>query len=79
MTPSSLEFATPSDCLGALSMGDKQQALDWLEKAYQERSGWLVNLRVAGPGLAAFRSPLPAACAPPGPAGSTMAPLRRLL
>jgi TolB-like protein/DNA-binding winged helix-turn-helix (wHTH) protein/Tfp pilus assembly protein PilF len=32
--------------LAALRSGDKEQALEWLEKAYQERSSWLVYLKV---------------------------------
>ncbi|MBA3512916.1 MAG: protein kinase, partial [Pyrinomonadaceae bacterium] len=27
-------------------LGDRDQAFNWLEKAYEERSGWLVNLEV---------------------------------
>ena len=29
-----------------LSLGEKARALEWLEKAYEERSGWLVNLKI---------------------------------
>lgn len=29
-----------------LGLGDKDQAMEWLERAYAERSGWLVLLRV---------------------------------
>jgi len=29
-----------------LGLGDKNQAFDWLEKAYSDRSAWLVNLKV---------------------------------
>ena len=29
-----------------LGLGDQSQAFDWLEKAYNDRSAWLVNLRV---------------------------------
>lgn len=32
--------------LPSLGLGDKEAALDWLEKAYQERSPWLTHLRV---------------------------------
>ena len=32
--------------LAALGLGDKEQALDWLEKACEERSCWMVNLHV---------------------------------
>jgi TolB-like protein/Tfp pilus assembly protein PilF len=41
--------------LAYTGMGDKEQAFAWLEKAYQERSGWLGNLNVE-PGLDRVRS-----------------------
>jgi hypothetical protein len=27
-------------------MGEKDQAFEWLDKAYEERSPWLIHLRV---------------------------------
>ncbi|MBI3934701.1 MAG: winged helix-turn-helix domain-containing protein [Acidobacteria bacterium] len=41
--------------LASLGLGEKEAALEWLEKAYQERSGWLVNLKVE-PSMDALRS-----------------------
>ena len=32
--------------LAFLGLGENDAALDWLEKALEERSGWLVNLKV---------------------------------
>jgi hypothetical protein len=32
--------------LALLALGEKDTALDWLEKAFEERSGWLVYLNV---------------------------------
>jgi len=32
--------------LGAVGLGKSEEALDWLEKACEERSGWMVNLKV---------------------------------
>ena len=29
-----------------LALGDKDQAFDWLQRAYQDRSGWLLYLKV---------------------------------
>jgi hypothetical protein len=43
--------------LAHAGMGEKEQVFGWLEKAYQERSGWLVNLNVE-PGLDRVRSDL---------------------
>jgi hypothetical protein len=36
-------------------MGEKEHAFTWLEKAYEDRSGWLVNMNVE-PGLDRVRS-----------------------
>jgi len=33
------------------SLGEAEQALAWLEKAYRERSGWMTRLRLMGPVL----------------------------
>ena len=38
-----------------LGLGEKDRALEWLGKAYEERSGWLVNLKI-DPLLDRFRS-----------------------
>jgi hypothetical protein len=36
-------------------LGDKERALEWLEKAYEERCGWMAFLKV-DPALGSLRS-----------------------
>jgi hypothetical protein len=38
-------------------LGETEQALDWLEKAYQERSSWLLTIK-NDPALDSLRSDL---------------------
>ncbi len=46
-----------------IGLGNREAALDWTERAWQERRGWLVYLRVNPPSTpylsCDFRSPLP--------------------
>ena len=50
------EYVSPLDvALVYAVMGAKDQAFEWLEKAYQERSAWLVFIGIE-PGLDPLRS-----------------------
>jgi len=40
-----------------LRLGDKEEALRWLEKAYEERSAWLMGMKL-DPALDSLRSEL---------------------
>ena len=42
------------------NLGDKERAFEWLEKSYEERSGWLLELKIDPTlGSSAKRSPFP--------------------